>query len=492
MNRQGMMDDLRGFGSYDDQQGDGHGGGQGYVSYDDAAAASDDIAANDVGGSDDGLTDDVGLDAPPVVSGDERRMQVRAYNFWTDLLHDKNYPDVEDLDPGSAEFCDNSVLLDFTSGMENPSIQYLGQALRAECEIDGRIGYLDEVPARSLLTRITDHYLQIIANRAPIGFEAEFVNQRGLPIMYRGILLPFSTDDDTIDFIYGVINWKEAASAEIAGELQLEVEDALRAVRPRTEPVPVWADAPSRMDEDEDQKPEAPVFGETGFSAILSHPAPSEPLDGDRNNDPAAMPDADAPLAEWLDAARGMAARAQTIDLRSRSALYAAIGMAYDVALATEQAPDDYAALLADVGLKLQARAPMTPVVKLVFGADYDKTRLTEYAATLSWAKRQAMAQGALADALERFEGGLKGLVRSERQARRNARTASGQPAVRTPDVRGKLRTAAAKSLDQFADTGEEFMLLVARRQKNGALQIIGNVDGGAALTEKALRKTVI
>ena len=63
-----------------------------------------------------------------------------------------------------------------------------------------------------LLSRITDHYMQIIANRAPIGFEAEFVNDRGINIMYRGILLPYSSDDDTIDFIYGVINWKEAAS----------------------------------------------------------------------------------------------------------------------------------------------------------------------------------------------------------------------------------------------------------------------------------------
>ena len=69
------------------------------------------------------------------------------------------------------------------------------------------------MPSRSLLSRLTDHYLQIIANRAPIGFEAEFVNQRGEPICYRGILMPFSSDGDTIDFIYGVINWKRGEGA---------------------------------------------------------------------------------------------------------------------------------------------------------------------------------------------------------------------------------------------------------------------------------------
>ena len=46
-------------------------------------------------------------------------------------------------------------------------------------------------------------------------------------------------------------------------------------------------------------------------------------------------------------------------------------------------APEDYAELLDDAGLKAQARAPMTPVVKLVFGVHYDKTRLTEFAAAL-------------------------------------------------------------------------------------------------------------
>jgi hypothetical protein len=43
------------------------------------------------------------------------------------------------------------------------------------------------VPSRSLLSRLTDHYLQIIANRAPIGSKAEFVSQRGVNTMYRGI-----------------------------------------------------------------------------------------------------------------------------------------------------------------------------------------------------------------------------------------------------------------------------------------------------------------
>ena len=51
--------------------------------------------------------------------------------------------------------------------------------------------------------------------------------------------------------------------------------------------------------------------------------------------------------------------------------------------------PEEYAELLEESGVKAQARAPMTPIVKLVFGIDYDKARLTEFAAALSYAQRQ-------------------------------------------------------------------------------------------------------
>src|SRR5206468_8450204 len=79
---------------------------------------------------------------------------------------------------------------------------------------------------------------------------------------------------------------------------------------------------------------------------------------------------------------------------RTRTALYKALSLAYDFALAAQANPDEYAELLDESGVKAQARAPMTPIVKLVFGIDYDKARLTEFAAALSFARRQQIAIG--------------------------------------------------------------------------------------------------
>jgi hypothetical protein len=444
------MDNLKGFDPFNEDQDSENAG---YVSFE---------------------NEDAAIEAPPLVSTDERRMQVRAYNFWTSHLNDKNYPCIEELDPDAVDdFKGYSVLLDFTSGIENPSIQYLGEELRVECGLEEDITYLDQVPARSLLSRITDHYLQIIANRAPIGFEAEFVNDRGLNIMYRGILLPYSSDDDTIDFIYGVINWKEAADSGFAQALELEVEDALAASPPRQEHVPVWADGPAA------ELPDQAVFEDTDELVLGADYASEE-----------AAPDEESSLADWLLAARSSADVARDADMRTRDALYQAIGRAYDFSLVAVRNASDYAELLADAGVKAQERAPMTPVVKLVFGAGYDKTRLTEFGSALNYAHRNAVPMGELAPILSKYDGGLKGIVAAERRARK---VAAGAHVTALPvDPRGRLRTARVRDLADFAGSGDEFVVLVGRREADGSVAIVGAVKGDNALTEKVLRQTVV
>ena len=425
--------------------------------------------------------DDGAVEAPPAIGQDERRMHVRAYNFWAGLLGDRLFPSIEDLSPETDDdFGPNSVLLDFTDGMENPGIQFLGRSLRDECGIDASITAVADVPARSLLSRITDHYLQIIANQSPIGFEAEFVNQRGVTIMYRGILLPFSTDDETIDFIYGVINWKEIAADAVQRGIEDEVSGAMLSAPVRTIAGPVWEDGPHSASLDhEETASQLELTPELQITPGVGEFADSE------------QPADDASLADWLSAARSSADNAADCEQRSRAALYAAIGKAYDFYLMTEQYPEDYRTLLADSGLKVQQRAPMTPVVKLVFGARYDKTRLTEYAAALKFAVRNAVEKGDLADFLAQYEGGLKAIVSAERKA---ARPAGGQAKARAVDEKLIARLRSAPSLHlQDIDAGDsEFVVLVARKDGDGGLAIVGPVRGNQKLTSQALKHTEI
>ncbi|GEM_PF-1117258 len=194
--------------------------------------------------------EDFGVESAPVdVGQSERRMQVRAYNHWASLLQHRNYPAPSDLDPRIPEFGPYSILLDFTVNRASPAIAYLGKALAEECGVAGQLpASIADVPQASLLNQITDHWAQTITNEAPVGFAAEFVNQRGATILYRGILLPFSIDDDTVDFIYGVINWKEQVDAQMASDLEDEIGRALGDPSAHRSGFPVamadWADVP--------------------------------------------------------------------------------------------------------------------------------------------------------------------------------------------------------------------------------------------------------
>jgi hypothetical protein len=397
---------------------------------------------------------------------DERRMHIRAYNYWASLLSDRTLPSIEDLNPAEIQdFGSHSVLLDFTSGIDDPSIAFLGTALAAQCDITTPISRANEIPARTLLSRLTDHYLQIIANAAPIGFEAEFTNQRGAEIMYRGIMMPFSSDDDTIDFVYGVINWKEVASDALADSIAAEVEAATPSGVPTAPSAPVWADRPSALDFDfDDDNEEADEDEALELTSAMIDPA-----------------DAETSLGDSLALAREAAAAAHASEGRTRHALYRAIGLAHAFATVAAVRPDDYAELLADSGIEAQPRSPMTALAKLVFGATYDKTRLAEFVCAIDYALAQEMAPGALVDHLHAVPGGLKGLVASVRAAKRGE-TAAAKPAVNNR-VRRKLASANHIATDSLPVDETGLAVVVMRREADGTLAVVASLASEDRLT---------
>ncbi|MDE2404275.1 MAG: hypothetical protein KGM17_06380 [Sphingomonadales bacterium] len=442
---------------------------------------------------------------PPPVGQDERRMQVRAYNFWASLLDNRNFPAIEDFRPEDVpELAPYAVVLDFGDGIDNPGVSYLGEKLGEECASEPPIRRLADIPSRSLLSRITDHYLQILANEAPIGFEAEFVNMLGRNVVYRGILLPFSSDGDRISHIVGVINWKELADQATTDALLAEIDRSLAEPAPLPLAQPAWADGPVDLDattEDDGDVLDLAAFGDLPFPdlALPDAPLPEVGLPAPEFGEPhppvvdaTSADDAAEPrdLAGWLASARALAAEAQGAEDRTRSALYAAIGRAWDFALAALAAPEEFAALVAGAGLAVQARAPLTPIVKLVFGADYDKTRLTEYATALAHAQRLGIARGEFARHLAAAPGGIKGVVQEERRLKRGA--AAKQVATTAPreSLARKLRRLPARPLESFAGHGGEFAVLLARRLDTGEVVLLGEAED-AALLDRAVKRVL-
>jgi len=203
-----------------------------------------------------------------------------------------------------------------------------------------------------------------------------------------------------------------------------------------------------------------------------------------------AFDEADMGLGDLLAIARDFAELARTSEERTRGALYDAISRAYDFSIAAIGEADEFRELVEASGLTVQDRAPMTPVVKLVFGADYDKTRLTEYAAALTHAHRQGIARGALGDYLRQADGGLKGVVKAERQLRREE---AGKPAESTAPARERiakrLRSIEPTPLSQIPAQGSEFGLVLIRRLATGEVALLGEIPEDDALVERAAKR---
>ena len=157
------------------------------------------------------------------------RRDLMAYDLWTRCHQDGAVPSQQELlGHQECDFVDHSVLIRIVGEDTAPIISHIGTQLWLG--LDGILPQdISEVPARSVLSRITEHYLEAVANRTAVGFEAEFVNEDGSAIGYRAIALPCASDGDTIDAVLGVVDYtlveeEPLPAPEIAPEQNVATE----------------------------------------------------------------------------------------------------------------------------------------------------------------------------------------------------------------------------------------------------------------------------
>jgi len=471
----------------------------------------------------DGEDDEQDL-APPVLEVDDHHMQVRALNLWAELLDENSVPSIENVSlKDDPDLGSHSILLDFNHGLKNPLISHFGEKLAAQCEVSRDIAKLEQASGSFLLDRLTNFCIPVFESRTPKDFETEWVNNDGGIVLYRGILLPFSASDGEIDNIFAFINWKvidepqyDAGSQPTQDVLLLDKElqneerphesepillldqeaetsaDANRATASKESDLHriEQADPSSTLPQEEDT--ETLQSSQEARAQVSEAPTPDGAGGSLVVDDQTAEIDGGVTLNEWLAKARESASIARSSEERSRKALYEAVGRAYDFSLAAIDAPEDFAKLISDAGLSMQDRAPMTPIVKLVFGLDYDKTRLAEYAAALCYAHRMRLELGTFSEFLLHADGGLKGIVRSERQLRREEVGKTIEPSVgmRTALVKELLKITP-KSLSDLPAEGDEFTLVLAHRLPDGHVAMLGEIPHDNSLLERAARRLV-
>ncbi len=627
----------------------------------------------------------------------ERRITYSLYENWEAIAGKTGIPMLKGMrQEDIAPFKDNLVLLDLRNESSPPKFQVIGKKLKLDLDIELTNKPINKVPRRTMLSRVSDHYLEVIANRAPIAFEAEFVNTDQEKALYRGILLPFSDDNKRINFILGGVRWilekdlnldqgepsieelmqeiaqgrgldpeqilitpeseisaeqdhheepesdivveedvieeeiigelpepesddsepeeaesdiaveeeiideveddevilelEEPEEAEIAaneedvieeeiiGELpepesddsepeeaesdiaveeeiideveddevilELEepeeaeiaaneedvieediIEEDIIGELPEPETDDVTVDTPSieefmsagaKIEEPEEIEAAAPVEDkadkeeiiiedeiETEIEAVIEddiNTEPQQPLsteetsttNTDIKKDSIAGPDLRSALKQIISYIKKDDANHN----RSRESLYNILAAIYGFYENCQEQPEIYNQIVNEHKLKIQARAPFTPLLKICIGKNYDKTRLTEYAAALSLARHMNIDIEEFPSFIKNFPGGIKGCVREIRSLRKQGNKAAPLPAKVRTIKEAKDIIRALPSIGNFklkkmivGPSDPEFFLLLAKRRGH-SIDILKILDDKFTKIDTIIKQT--
>jgi len=193
-------------------------------------------------------------------------------------------------------------------------------------------------------------------------------------------------------------------------------------------------------------------------------------------------------LENLLEECRLRASSLRGISGRSRDTLYDILSDCLMFYSASAHAPKVYHAILKKEKITAQRRAPMTPILKLILGKDFDKTRLTEYAAALSYATKSGINAKELPQFLKDIPGGIKGCVLAERAMR--------QKGIKKPLTHNLSLSAAENILKaQEANTRTQgllehaFDLVLARKGPLGETEILDVADVPRSVVRAAMIK---
>ena len=384
----------------------------------------------------------------------EERVTQRLRDYWNQLRGWQQFPRwrwfrmeaVTGLGP-------HAFALDLAAGIDDPVFRFVGKALTDDCGQDFTLKPLSAVPHHTLLAEVLRRYTEVLDKKAPVEFAEQHVDADGSTALFRGAMLPFSEDGQTLDFIVGVITYKKKPS--------------------ETTLAPVHAESPVADTAKADE-----------VAAVVASPV--GPVGG--------LPRLSQSLEECLALAREVV----QADSKSRETLYRALESAYAFYFECEADPQAYAELRTTAGIGLQARAPFTPIVKLVFGTDYDKTRLSEYATALCHAMRNNRTAETVKSFIESHDGGIKGCVKAERAARRAEKGAKRDDLEM---AKGILRQIPA--IGQVVDAGPgkaEFVVMLGRRavvmlgrralDEAGTVYVLTVLDEKTSAVEAVIKRT--
>ncbi len=134
----------------------------------------------------------------------ERRLIMRLMACWWDRKSDRRFPTLEDFDPEAlADIWPNCFTLVAHDPPQKSVFRFIGTAVAESLgNTEGKIT-IDSLTKDSLLDHATRNIDEVLEQRVPVVTSGESFDPGGNAIVFRSILLPFSSDQETIDSVVG-------------------------------------------------------------------------------------------------------------------------------------------------------------------------------------------------------------------------------------------------------------------------------------------------
>jgi len=151
------------------------------------------------------------------VSHSDKRLANRFLKYWEGLLGSQDLPLITDLNLNEmGELLPYTFNLDISTGSDNPKLCFVGRQLIQDCDGDVINQGVSQLQPQSLLAKVIRHRGEVVSERKPCMIADEFINAEGNKVLYRAVMMPFSSTGKTFDFIIGAINSKTVEPSRAA------------------------------------------------------------------------------------------------------------------------------------------------------------------------------------------------------------------------------------------------------------------------------------
>jgi len=150
---------------------------------------------------------------PEPTCGQERRMVLRLLEFWRAAKGEASFPAQAQLDeaamPELYPFC---IVLDVSRDPTDPVVVAAGRTISsyAAASLMGRP--VSRFEPNTLPFQAVAYLAEVLRKGVPVSRGGSYVDERGVPILYRSIVVPLAQDGETVTALLAAANCREVAT----------------------------------------------------------------------------------------------------------------------------------------------------------------------------------------------------------------------------------------------------------------------------------------